>query len=395
MNETSLIILDDEPEIADFIRKIAGSIGLRAEATSSYEDFAATLDRTDPRCVILDLQMPNVDGIEVLRRLAERGYRREIVIMSGFDQKVIDSAMHLGRERGLRISGMLRKPCRVDEVTSVLDSVTRSDEVIDPTAVRKALDQGQFTLFYQPKISLTDGFTGPEGPYRVTGFEALLRWEHPRFGVIGPDRFLALAERNGLMDQVTDYVIDAALRQIRAWGDSGIDTTVAINVSAHNLHETDFADRLDAKCRERGVRTENLIVELTETAAMSDPVMAMDILTRLRIKGVRLAIDDFGTGYSSLVQLMNLPFSQLKIDRAFVHECHRSQQSRTIVKTMIDLSKNLGLISVAEGVEDPESIAFVRASGCDVAQGFAISKPLPADEAARWYRAQGKAGPST
>ncbi|MBP5856188.1 EAL domain-containing response regulator [Marivibrio halodurans] len=395
MNETTLIILDDEPEIADFIRKIARTVGLQAEATSSYEDFAATLERTDPICVILDLQMPDVDGIEVLRRLAERGYRRDIIIMSGFDQKVIDSAMHLGRERGLRISGMLRKPCRVDEVASILNGLAQSDEVIDPVAIGKALNEGQFTLFYQPKISLTEGYSGPEGPYRVTGFEALLRWKHPHFGMIGPDRFLELAERNGLMDQVTDYVIDAALRQIRAWADSGIDTTVAINVSAHNLHETDFADRLDARCKERGVRTASLIVELTETAAMSDPVMAMDILTRLRIKGVRLAIDDFGTGYSSLVQLMNLPFSQLKIDRAFVNECHRSQQSGTIVKTMIDLSKNLGLISVAEGVEDPESIEFVRACGCDIAQGFAISKPLPAEEAARWYRAHCKVTQST
>jgi EAL domain-containing protein (putative c-di-GMP-specific phosphodiesterase class I) len=382
-----LLIVDDEVAVGDFLVKVAAGRGYEAEAVSNASDFKERLDEWKPARILLDLQMPGTDGIELLRTLAEVKCAAEIVIMSGFDEKVIESARRLGEERGLKISATIRKPFQLDEVENILSIPDEATEQIDVRAIERAIDRSEFCLLFQPKIDLAIAAEGGSATrYKTLGFEGLIRWNHPTRGLLGPGEFLPLAESAGMMDRITDAVIDLALAQQRVWLDDGLQTSLAVNVSAQNLRDAGFADRLQVRCSEARVPPELMIIELTETAAMDDAATAIDIMTRLRIKGLRLAIDDFGTGYSSLVQLQILPFSELKIDRAFVRECDKSRQSRVIVKTMIDLARNLGLTSVAEGVESRAVLDFVRESGCDMAQGYYIAKPLSSQDSILWLR---------
>jgi EAL domain-containing protein (putative c-di-GMP-specific phosphodiesterase class I) len=190
----------------------------------------------------------------------------------------------------------------------------------------------------------------------------------------------------GIMDALTSAVIDLAIDQLARWKATTSAVSVAINVSGQNLDSGEFVDQLTRRSAATGLEPESLAVELTETAAMRNPVRAMEMLTRLRLKGFHLSLDDFGTGYSSLVQLQRLPFSELKIDRAFVMGCHTSHQSRVIVKTMIDLAHNLGLITVAEGVDCVDHIRVLQQLGCDIVQGYFIGRPMTAEAATEWMR---------
>lgn len=382
-----VLIVDDEVAVGDFLVRVAAGRGYEAKAVSNASDFQDRLGDWKPGRILLDLQMPGTDGIEILRALAEAKCSADIVIMSGFDEKVIESARRLGEERGLKISATIRKPFRIDEVENALSIPEAATDEIDVQAIERAIDRSEFCLFFQPKVDLAGTVEGGSVTrYKTLGFEGLMRWNHPTRGLLGPLEFLPLAESAGMMDRITEVVIGLALAQQRAWLDDELQTSLAINISAQNLRDAGFADHLEARCSQAGVPPELMIIELTETAAMEDATTAIDIMTRLRIKGLRLAIDDFGTGYSSLVQLQILPFSELKIDRAFVRECDKSRQSGVIVKTMIDLARNLGLASVAEGVESRAVLGFLRESGCDMAQGYYVSKPLSSQDSILWLR---------
>ncbi|WP_428248285.1 GGDEF/EAL domain-containing response regulator [Ferrovibrio sp.] len=386
MSRGNVLILDDDLEIGNFLSRVARAGGFDPMATADILTFRQSYGDRVPSHIFLDLQMPGVDGIEVLRWLAEQKAHADVIIMSGFDQKVIEAARRLGIERGLKIVSTMQKPFRVEDVLSVLGAVERSgaNAPIDAATIDVALQSGQFCLVYQPKIRLGKPTAANLSYGHMVGFEALLRWRHPERGLLAPDKFLDIAEKHGLMNRLTDTVLDMALLQQQEWAGSELKTTVAVNISAQNLGDASFADRLKAKCDVVGVLPESIALELTETTAMSDPITAMDILTRIRIKGFHLSIDDFGTGYSSLVQLHMLPFSELKIDRAFVRECDHSRQSRVIAKTIIDLAHNLDLTCVAEGVETEAQLAVLRELGCDMVQGYLVSKPLQADDATRW-----------
>ena len=228
---------------------------------------------------------------------------------------------------------------------------------------------------YQPKIRLRDG--------RVISVEALMRWTEPDLGRMDPQQFVALAERNGLIEELTEFGLGTTLKQWIAWRDQGLDLRVAFNISAMSLGHLDFPDLVEAMCIDAGVPTHQVVIELTE-GATQPLIKLMDTLTRFRIKGFRLAIDDFGTGYSSMMQLHQLPFTEVKIDRSFVIDAARAADSRLIVKTIIDLAHGLDMIVTAEGIEKPEQIELLRELGCDLAQGFLISPPMDAAEIAPW-----------
>lgn len=239
----------------------------------------------------------------------------------------------------------------------------------------RALLNGRLTMAYQPKVALDNG--------RLIRVEALVRWEDAKFGQVAPSRFVPLAERHGLIDQLTQWGLRTTLRQWLDWRSQGLDTAIAFNISALSLQHLDFPDLVERMCRALDVPTDRLVLELTE-GATQPLVKLMDTLTRFRIKGIGLAIDDFGTGYSTLVQLKQLPFTDVKIDRVFVADMVGSNDSRVIVKSVIDLAHGLGLTATAEGVETPEQLAMLREMGCDTAQGFLIAQPLKAEELVAW-----------
>ncbi|HZA80791.1 MAG TPA: EAL domain-containing protein [Actinomycetes bacterium] len=242
--------------------------------------------------------------------------------------------------------------------------------------LRRALEQQQLLLHYQPKV---DAHTG-----QVLGVEALVRWQHPEHGLVPPDEFIPLAERTGLIGPLTSYVMDAALRQCRQWHEAGHELSVAVNVSARRLLDLQFPDEVGALLARHRVSARLLVVELTESTIMADPVHALEILGRLNAMGVQLSIDDFGTGYSSMAYLKHLPVHELKIDRSFVSRMISDSSDAVIVHCTVDLGRNLGLRVVAEGVEDPLTLQQLDLLGCHAVQGYHISRPVAADALTTW-----------
>lgn len=382
-----LLILDDEPAVAQTVAFAAGRHGFVVRTSESAEDFFGDVARFDPTHIIIDLLMPGMDGVEVLRSLAAGGCRANIIMTSGMGTKVLESAQRVGIERGLRITGILPKPFKPADLRALLDAdtgtrsrpeaIAETDRAVLWSQIEAALHDGQFVLHYQPKVHLASG--------RPAGVEALVRWQHPQFGLLPPDRFLPLVEQSGNMDLLTARVIEAGL----AWFARFVQTSrleLAINISGSSLTDVGFTDLLHQRCALSKVDPARIILELTETTAARRTAELLDILTRVRLKGFQLSIDDFGTGYSTLAQLAQLPFSEIKIDKSFVWAMLASEEVRKIVATTIGLGKELSLTTVAEGVENEAQAKALTELQCDQAQGYYFAKPMHGEAAQAWLQ---------
>lgn len=251
--------------------------------------------------------------------------------------------------------------------------------------LRQALEDQKLRMVYQPKVSLRDG--------SLSQVEALVRWSDPEMGPVNPAQFVPLAEEHGLIDDLTLWGLRTILRQWLDWRDDGLDTRIAFNISALSLQHLDFPDHVERMCRGLDVPSDRLVLELTESATQP-LVKLMDALTRFRIKGIGLAIDDFGTGYSSLMQLRQLPFTEVKIDQAFVADLPHSRDSRLIIQAVTELARGLGLTSTAEGVETIEQLRAVRELGCDFGQGYLMSAPIEPQVLKGWVQKFRRAWPA-
>jgi EAL domain-containing protein (putative c-di-GMP-specific phosphodiesterase class I) len=252
--------------------------------------------------------------------------------------------------------------------------------------LRRAIEHEQLVLHYQPKVDAHSG--------HLLGVEALVRWQHPEHGLIPPNDFIPLAERTGLIGPLTHYVLDAALRQCRHWRQAGHELAIAVNVSARSLLDLAFPDQVAGLLARWDLPAQLLIVEITESTIMADPTHALEILSRLNTMGVQIAIDDFGTGYSSMAHLKTLPVQALKVDRSFVSQMTSNSRDAVIVRSTVDLGRNLGLRVVAEGVEDVVTSQELDALGCDAIQGYYISRPVPPDDLIHWLEEHQAAKPS-
>lgn len=246
------------------------------------------------------------------------------------------------------------------------------------TELRSALAEGQLTLYYQPKLAIEEN--------RITSVECLIRWIHPTHGFIPPDEFIPLAEQTGAIRDVTNWAVNTALKQHKVWVDQGIDLGIAINISAHDLVDMKLPAYVKNRLEKYQTPAPLLTLEVTESAVMNDPENALNALNKLREMGITLSIDDFGTGYSSMAQLNKMPVSELKIDKAFVFGMVKNERDKVIVKTMIGLASNLNMSTVAEGVEDADTLELLSELGCSKAQGYYLSKPLPPAEFTQWIK---------
>ncbi len=407
MNSQRLLILDDDPLAGQTIGNVAALAGYDVEVTSNHRDFFRLLEAWEPGIIALDLVMPEMDGVEVIAELGRRHCPARIIITSGVGGRVLDAAGRTAAERGLHITGVLPKPFAPATLRDLLtksvpgaiedraaDQGARREQApelrqLTPRDLEQAIANHDLYVCYQPKVSCKTGM--------LSGFEALARWKHPVRGVITPDEFIPLAETNGLIDALTIEVMTQAMQWYRGFrpklrqhgtihtGFPDPDKlSLSINISALSLSNTQIFDRLTVMCSEYDIEPENLIFELTETSAMEDPVSSLELLTRLRLRGFRLSIDDFGTGYSSMVQLVKLPFSEIKVDKSFVITARESEESRAVIKSVVSLGMSLGLIITAEGIEDEETQAFLRNIGCTLAQGYLFARPLNGDQVLPW-----------
>lgn len=402
MKKTRLLILDDDPLTGRTMARIAEFAGAEVCFTTDPEEFFQLVETWQPTTIALDLVMPEMDGVQVMTALAQQGCTARLIISSGVGSRVLDAAGRSAAEHGLNIAGVLPKPFTPAEFRGLLaepvaDAVAPAREPVpgrrQPTLdeLRQALQAGSIKVVYQPKVACR----GSE----LNGFEVLARWQHRELGAIAPDIFIALAESGGLIDALTERVLEQALdwfaRLNRADGPLAVmpapacplgRLTLSINISARSLGNLALFEWLEQRCEALGLAPEHLIFELTETSAMEDPVASLDILTRLRMKGFQLSLDDFGTGFSSMLQLVRLPFSELKVDKSFVMTAMQSQESRAVIKSVIELGHSLGLQVAAEGIEDQKTLDYLRELGCDLAQGYLIARPMAEAALLAWIR---------
>jgi EAL domain-containing protein (putative c-di-GMP-specific phosphodiesterase class I)/CheY-like chemotaxis protein len=344
------------------------------------------IDSTVPAIdvVFCDLMMPDMDGIQMIRQVATLAAHPAFVFLSGGDAGLLSAAEDTARARGLRVLGSIEKPLTPDAVRRVLAQFadepiadrTPDQIIVTPLDLDTALERDRILLHFQPKVSLVDR--------HVTGFEALARLRHPDRGMIMPDDFIAVAEGSGRIAALTARVTTLALRQCAAWSRLGMHTNVSINLSAFMLVDLDLPDRMAGEATRYNVNPRQMILEITESGLFQDAANTLDILTRLHMKGFPLSIDDFGSGYSSMDQLRHLPFAELKIDRAFVHDSGKTPKAQAILESSAGLGRSLDMTVVAEGVETQSDWDQVRAIGVDLAQGYFIAKPMAAEAIPDW-----------
>lgn len=383
-----LLILDDEPSIGATIAFIAEDAGFECRATTSPAAFFADFASWAPTHIAVDLIMPEMDGVEVLHRLAASDCRSRIIITSGVGSRVLDAARRTASDHGLDIAGALSKPFAPAALMALLREEAptpaeprragASSKAQEATEIelQRGIANGELVLAFQPKVHCADG--------RLAGFEALVRWN--RGGtMVFPDQFIPLAERTGLIHDLTEVVVRDSVKWLATEFPES-DIAISVNVSARSLGSQDLGDRIHEHCAAAGLAPSRVILEVTESSAMEDPLQSLTLLTRLRVQGFHLSIDDFGTGFSSMVQLVRLPFSEIKVDKSFVMQLPASNESKAVIRSIIDLGHSLGLRSTAEGVESGAALEYLREVGCDLAQGYFISKPLPGPAALAWAR---------
>jgi len=372
-----LLILDPDRNSGSMIAGAAADSGYETAHASSFGEFLQYLQLWNPAFVLLDAGITGDDGVAMLRPLWESRSPAVTLLMGPVaDQSRLHLLQHLGTGRGLTMGGMIFKPLHRNEIVQTLTNLRDSRHWLTEATVTRGLEQGEFFLEYQPLANIRSG--------HISSVESLIRWRHPHRGLISPDAFIPFVEASNAVGTLTRWVAMNAIAQLEAWTQEGIELDLAINLSARNLWDTDLADAILAACEAADIAASRLTLELTESAAVERPQDAIAALSRLRLSGIKLAIDDFGTGYSSLAQLRHLPFSQIKIDRSLVTNCQQSHSALQIISTVVDLARSLGLHCIAEGVETKSDFDAIGNLGCDTAQGYLISRPLPADRLRTW-----------
>ena len=368
-----LFIFDDDTSILSVVTSIAERANYVVHATTEPRELIDRMPEIAPRAIVLDLQIPGMDGIEVLRELAEAQTDAGIVLLSGMDERTLASAEGYGTARGLNVVATMQKPFVPEELLELLESMRTSDAELTPLDLQNAIVGEDLVIHYQPTLRHF-----ADGSWDIAAMEALLRWQHPQKGIIYPDQFVSMAEENGLGSAMTDFVIRRGVEQLKGWQVSRLDLGLRINISAGLIADLDFPDRLEATLRQYEIDPSYLTLELTETAMLGQNTEVFDIMTRLRVKNVNLAIDDFGIGYSSLTQLFAMPFNEMKIDKSLVMRIPESKEASIMVSALVDLAHKLNLTVCAEGVETEAALNFLSGISCDGAQGFLISPPVPA-----------------
>ena len=384
--QPSVLLVDDDPFMLGIQARMLRSMGYAMVGTAGGAEAALTTLRTDPHSVdviICDLNMPGMDGIEFLQHVAASAFTGNVILLSGEGMRIMHTVQKVLGTR-LLVLGAIEKPAGRAVLQALLDRWKPFAASVPPVAlppftieeVDTANRLRQWVLHFQPQVDLRTA--------AVAGVEALIRCNHPDYGLVSPDRFIGTAEDSGAIDILTEWVLQEAIEQQARWRSRGLKIHMAINVSMDNLRAPDFAHRVAALVRSGGASPQDFTLEVTESRLMSPSPVPLENLVRLRLQRFGLSIDDFGTGHSSLAHLRDVPFTELKVDRSFVHNARHNQIIRPILEGSLGLAKRLGMQTVAEGVESEDDLNLLRELGCDTAQGYLIGRPMPSERIPTW-----------
>ncbi|MBL8708518.1 MAG: EAL domain-containing response regulator [Rhodospirillaceae bacterium] len=327
-----------------------------------------------------------MDGIELVRRVAESNLASYLLIATLDDAAVVRSVAAMASALGLEMAGHVKKPISPESLRPLIlrqiarrvtAPLLRARSVhVTAEELRYAITTQQFVPHFQPRVRAGDG--------SVTAVEALIRWQHPERGLVPPGAFMPLADRVGLIEGITDVVLEKSISWARRWQDAGIDIAVSVNLTGEALLQTDLPKRVANLADAHGIARNRIVLEVTEAAVVTDAPYPIETLARLRLLGLGLAIDDFGTGMATLEQLQRMPFTEVKIDQALVTGVFEQPQFRPVLEKAIRLARTLGLKTVAEGIESKADWDLLNELGCDELQGFFVARPMPAEEIEGW-----------
>ena len=389
----SLLIVDDSLVQRSLAVALCRELGVQMiyEAASGAEALdLLSLLVLPPDLMIVDLEMPTMDGVELIEQLHRRQLLIPLIVSSSRELVLIQAVETMARNLGLPTLTSIQKPLRLAALKSALEGFGQQRDAtgavarngmapaIPVQALADAIAAGEIDVHYQPKVDMQTGI--------VRGVEALARWKHSELGFVRPDQFIALAEREGLIHALTLSVMARALAQAARWNAHGLKMSMAINLSPQLLEQPGLVQQIADLVTQHGLQTDQVVLEITESSVVDCMGVALGVLARLRLKGLGLSIDDYGTGFSSMQQLARIPFTELKIDRSFVHEASRRTNLRVILQSALDMARQLGLVTVAEGIETLEDWKLVQACGCNVGQGYLIARPMPAEELPQWLK---------
>lgn len=392
----SLLVVDDSVVQRAHLARLARQLGIvdvheagdGLAALSLVERLAA--DGARPDALVIDLEMPVMDGIQLIQQLCERGVDAPFIVASTRELPLLESVLTMARELGRPHTPVLRKPYNQAELADALGRCAALAPVgaragaptptlaLDADQLARAIDAGQIVPHFQPKVDVRTGL--------LRGVEALARWHDADLGPVRPDLFVSFAEQAGLIERLTRSVLDQSLAQAARWRARGLQPSVAVNLSPRMLQQPRLVDDIGALVARHGARPEQVVLEITEGSLVAYDGTAIGTLARLRMQGFRLSIDDYGTGFSSMQQLARIPFTELKVDRSFVHDAHAHEHLRVMLQSSIEMAHRLELTSVVEGVETEADWRLVQRLGCHLAQGWFIAKAMPGDELHGWLK---------
>ncbi len=393
--QCKIYIVDDDEQQASLMQAMAKTIELETEIYTSSIDFLATAVTADD-IIVLDLQMPEKDGIEIMRELASQNIKPYFILISGFDERVLHSAKQLAESKQLNVISTLSKPFKAKEFIALIKhthtecvekclekannqlELNNNAENASIEELKLALRKHQLEVYFQPQACINT--------QKLKGAEVLVRWQHPTRGLLLPEHFIPLAEKHQLMNLLTEEILMLAIKEYKKLLAKQLNIKISINLSAQNISDLSMPEKLEALIKSNNIAPDAIVLEITESALMDKVSDSLDILNRLRMKGFALSIDDFGTGYSSLVKLYQAPFTELKIDQHFIERLIIDQDATAIVKICILLAKELNLTTVAEGVGSQAVWDKLQALGCDIAQGDYIAPPMLTDQFIQWVK---------
>lgn len=386
----SVLVVDDDVVVQRQMSATLSRLGVKEVLLADHGEQALALieARSDAvAAVICDLDMPRMDGVELIRLLGHIGFQGGLILMSGADEQVLKTVSNLARLHGLQLLGHLQKPVMPAQIAALLATV-KASPVQRPRFnagpgillqdLRAAMANNEFSMWFQPKVEALT--------LRPIGVEALARWRRPDGHFVPPDVFITLAEQEGIIGELSRILVSLALKEGARLHVAGFPLKVAVNLSGRWLDDLSLPEFIQNTVLAAGLKSADIVLEVTETGVMKELAKALDVLTRLRLKGFGLSIDDFGIGYSSFEQLGRIPFTELKLDRSFVVKGGKDVAARAILESSMSMARKLGLSTVAEGVETLADLELVRSLICDAVQGYLIAKPMPPDELIDWLR---------